>query len=104
MKRNDVFIGEGSEARGGPIDRRAWIGGMSGALAALLAAPEHAMADGNDRRRPGNPFIVLLKGVYRPVPAGGGPADNLGLTSVKLSDGSYSRTVIYPVFGITGSD
>jgi hypothetical protein len=46
----------------------------------------------------------LLKGVYQPVPLGGGPADNLGLTSVNLSDGSYSRTSIYPIFNIAGSD
>jgi hypothetical protein len=76
---------------------------MGGALAALLAAPERAMADANDRR-PGNPFILLLKGLYRPVPVGGGPADNLRLTSVNLSDGSYSRTSIYLIFGIAGSD
>jgi hypothetical protein len=46
----------------------------------------------------------LLKGVYRPVPVGGGPSHNLGLTSVSLSDGSYSRTSIYPIFGFSGSD
>jgi hypothetical protein len=103
MKRHDVFIGE-ADGGGGRIDRRAWIGGVGGALAALLATPERAMADANDRRHPGNPFILLLKGLYRPVPAGEGPADNLGLTSVNLNDGSYSRNAIYPVFGIGGSD
>jgi len=37
------------------------------------------------------------------VPVGDGPADNLGLSAVNLSDGSYSRTLIYPVFGIPES-
>jgi hypothetical protein len=34
---------------------------------------------------------------------GDGPANNLGLSAVNLSDGSYSRTLIYPVFGIPES-
>jgi hypothetical protein len=48
---------------------------------------------------PTDPFILLLTGIYQPVPVGKGP--NLGLTSVNLSDGSYSETRIYPVWGIT---
>jgi hypothetical protein len=48
---------------------------------------------------PLDPFILLLNGVYQPVPpvvpTPNGP--NLGLTSVNLIDGSYSRTQIYPV-------
>ena len=47
---------------------------------------------------PNNPFIVLLKGVYQPVPAGHGPSNNLGLSTVNLNDGSYSKTRIYPVW------
>ena len=53
--------------------------------------------------RPDDPFILLLKGLYEPVPAGRGPRNNLGLTTVKLSDGSYARTLIYPVFGMPES-
>jgi hypothetical protein len=34
---------------------------------------------------------------------GDGPANNLGLTKVNLSDGSYSRTKIFPVFGVPDS-
>jgi hypothetical protein len=84
-----------------PIDkrRRTLIGG---ALAALLSSPGSVMAQGNNERV-GDPFILLLKGLYQPVPVGGGPPDNLGLTVVNLSDGSYSKTTIYPVFGIPGS-
>jgi hypothetical protein len=81
------------------IQRRTLIGG---ALAALLASPVRLMAEENDGR-PNNPFILLLKGLYQPVPVGDGPANNLGLSAVNLSDGSYSRTLIYPVFGIPES-
>jgi hypothetical protein len=31
------------------------------------------------------------------------PPDNLSLTVVNLNDGSYSKTTIYPIFGIPGS-
>jgi hypothetical protein len=65
-------------------------------MAALLASPTRAVADDNDDSTPGNPFILLLHGLYEPVPAGQGP--NLGLTSVNLNDGTYSKTKIYPVF------
>jgi hypothetical protein len=53
---------------------------------------------------PNDPFILLLTGVYQPVPVGHGPANNLGLSVVNLSDGSYSVTQIYPVFGIEGTN
>jgi hypothetical protein len=84
-----------------PIDkqRRTLIGG---ALAALLSSSGRVMAQGNNKRL-NDPFILLLKGLYQPVPVGQGPPDNLGLTVVNLSDGSYSKTTIYPIFGIPGS-
>lgn len=72
---------------------------MGGALAAALASSGRVLGEEN-HREPDNPFIVLLKGVYQPVPMGDGPANNLGLSAVNLSDGSYSKTRIYPVFGI----
>ena len=75
---------------------------IGGALAALLSSSVRVKAEENDER-PNNFFILLLKGLYQPVPAGHGPADNLGLTSVNLSDGSYARNLIYPVFGIPES-
>jgi hypothetical protein len=80
------------------IPRRAWLSGMGGALAALLASPRAAIADAPDR--PSDPFIVLLNGFYQPVATG----PNLGLSSVNLSDGTYSRTNIYPVYGIKGDE
>ena len=94
---NQSKSGNGQEPSN--IQRRTLIGG---ALAALLASPVRLMAEENDGR-PNNPFILLLKGLYQPVPVGDGPANNLGLSAVNLSDGSYSRTLIYPVFGIPES-
>ena len=83
------------------IQRRTLIGG---ALAALLSPSGRAKAQAQQNNVPNDPFIVLLKGRYQPVPAGQGPANNLGLTTVNLSDGPYSRTQIYPVWiGIPGS-
>ena len=80
------------------IPRRAVLGGMGGALAALLSSPRHLVADDFDR--PTDPFILLLHGIYQPVTSG----PDLGLSSVNLSDGTYSRTRIYPVFGIKGDE
>ena len=45
-----------------------------------------------------DPFIILLKGIYKPVVNG----PNLGLKQVDLSDGSYSKTKIYRVEGLPG--
>lgn len=86
------------------ISRRTMIGGMGGAFAfsSLFAAPRRGFAD--DEHAPGNPFILLLHGVYEPVPAGEGPAHNLGLTTVDLNSGFYSKTKIYPVFGVDGAN
>jgi hypothetical protein len=94
---NQSKSGNGQEPTN--IQRRTLIGG---ALAALLASPVRLMAEENDGR-PNSPFILLLKGLYQPVPVGDGPANNFGLSAVNLSDGSYSRTLIYPVFGIPES-
>lgn len=76
------------------LHRRTFLGG---ALGALLASPARMLAD--DKDSPNNPFILLLTGVYQPVVRG----PNLGLKSVNLSDGTYSKTEIYPIFGIDGS-
>jgi hypothetical protein len=79
--------------------RRTFIGG---ALTALLASSRRIMAD--DEGAPNDPFIVLLHGIYQPVPTGKGPAGNLGLTTVNLNDGFYSKTQIYPIFGVDGAN
>jgi hypothetical protein len=80
------------------LQRRNLIGGT---LAVLLSSSLRVMAKEKESDVPNDPFIVLLKGLYQPVPAGQGPDDNLGLSQVNLSDGSYSRTLIYPIFGIS---
>ena len=82
------------------MQRRALIGG---ALAALLSSPQRVMAEA--KAVPNDPFIVLLKGVYRSVPVSQGPKNNLGLSTVNLNDGSYSKTQIFPVWmGIPNSE
>ena len=97
MLTNQAFANR-SKSRGNgqePTDmqRRTLIGG---ALGALLSSSGPLMAEGN--AVPRDPFIVLLKGLYEPVPAGQGPDNNLGLSSVNLNDGSYSKTRIFPVW------
>jgi len=72
---------------------------IGAAMGALLVSSERLLAE--DELGPfGNPFILLLKGIYQPVPAGQGPF--LGLSSVNLGDGTYSKTKIYPVFKAPG--
>jgi hypothetical protein len=88
-----------NEKEGANIQRRTFVGG---ALAALLSSSVRVMAD--DEHGPNDPFIVLLHGIYQPVPIGQGPAGNLGLTTVNLSDGSFSKTRIYPIYGVDGAN
>jgi hypothetical protein len=77
--------------------RRTLIGG---AVAALLASSGRALASDNGNHGPvGNPFILLLKGIYQPVPH----LPNLGLSGVDLTDASYLKTKIYPIFEAPGS-
>ena len=79
------------------ISRRTAIGGaIGGALVTLLARPELATAQERDRQ-PAS-LVLLLKGLYQPVDVG----PDLGLSTVDLSDGSYSTTKIYPVSGVPG--
>jgi hypothetical protein len=92
-------IGSANENEGASIPRRTFVGG---ALAVLLSSSVRVKAD--NEHGPNDPFIVLLRGFYQPVPIGQGPAGNLGLTTVDLSDGSFSKTQIYPVWGVDGAD
>jgi len=77
---------------------------IGAALAALLASSPGVMAA--NKSTPNDPFILLLTGIYQPVLEGTGPADNLGLdrNTINLSDGSYSITQIYPIFGVDGAN
>jgi hypothetical protein len=78
------------------ISRRAAIGGGLVGLGGLLLSPGLSLARA---AVPNDPFVVMLKGLYQPVTDG--PA--LGLSSIDLSDGSYSTVPIYPVRGVPGS-
>jgi hypothetical protein len=81
----------------GLVSRRRLLGGTIVGAAALLSTSGPAWADGD--RRPNDPFIVLLKGLYRPAPQ----LPDLGLAGVDLADTSYMTTKIYPVFGVPES-
>jgi hypothetical protein len=77
------------------MSRRAAIGGaLGGALVTLLARPGLATAQ---ERPTENPALgLLLRGRYKPVTDG----PDLGLSMIDLNDGSYSKTKIYPAFGV----
>jgi hypothetical protein len=74
---------------------------LVGALVALLSAPLQAAepAPLNRGGKNHNTFSILLSGPYKAVAKGHGPPGNLGLTTVDLSDGSYSKTKIFHVEG-----
>ena len=78
------------------ISRRAVIGGGLAGLGGLILFPTQLLARA---AVPSDSFVVLLKGLYRPVVDG----PNLGLSMVDLNDGSYSTTSIYPISGTPGS-
>ena len=75
------------------VSRRRFFGGAIAGAAAVLSASEPVWAH-DDNHRPDDPFIVLLKGLYRPAPQ----LPDLGLSGVNLADTSYITTKIYPVF------
>jgi hypothetical protein len=89
-------VAEGSQTDKAVITRRTAIGGAIGGGLITLLAPQLAMA--HERARKSASLVVLLRGLYQPVVDG----PDLGLSTVDLSDGSYSVTKIYPVSGIPG--
>ena len=118
VSANQSKPGSGQETTN--VERRTLIGaGLATLLTAACSSPTENGAqrlsssglataedrdEGTDEGRsvPNDPFILLLKGLYQPVPNGSGQ-HNFGLTTVDLNDGSYSKTRIYPIFGIRGS-
>jgi hypothetical protein len=66
------------------------------ALAQALTRPALARSPQDSGGGLGNPFRVLLSGLYKPVV----DCPDLGLFQVNLCDGSYSTTKIYPVSGL----
>jgi hypothetical protein len=98
---NRSKLGSGQEPSN--KQRRTFLRGSLAALLAspLLASPRRVMAKETKTDAPNEFFILLLAGVYQPVPLNHGPKNNLGLSApVNLNDGSYIVTRIYPVFGI----
>jgi len=59
----------------------------------LFSATPRAAADSGD------PFLLLLKGIYQPVTN----APNLGLPGINLNDGSFSVTDIHRVSTVPGA-
>src|SRR6478752_2142327 len=61
---------------------------LVGALVTILTVPVQAASQAGGQ--PADTFSILLSGPYKPVAQGHGP--DLGLTTVDLSDGSFSTT------------
>jgi len=57
---------------------------------------------GDHHQRIDPQFVILLAGVYQPVPVGHGPKGNLGLTAVDLNNGRFQKVKIYLVSGLPG--
>jgi hypothetical protein len=82
--------------------RRTFIGG---ALAALVSLPAlaHAVTIRSPLKQgelPANPFVILLRGTYKPVKR----CPDLGLFLVNICDGSYLTVKIYSVSGLLEED
>jgi hypothetical protein len=93
-------VAEGSETNNrAVITRRTAIGGAIGGGLITLLAPQLSMAD-EGRKKPAS-LVLLLRGLYKPV---GDDGPDLGLSTVDLSDGTYSTTKIYPVSGVPGHE
>jgi hypothetical protein len=90
-------VAEGSQTNSpAVISRRTAIGGAIGGGLVTLLAPQLATALEGGRKPPS--LVLLLRGLYQPVVDG----PDLGLSTVDLSDGSYSTTKIYPVSAVAG--
>jgi hypothetical protein len=68
-----------------------------------LADNHRQKGDDNERgdhhQQINNRFVILLAGVYEPVPLGHGPKDNLGLLLPHLNNGKYQTVPIYHIAG-----
>ena len=82
------------------MDSKAMINRKTAIGAALVgASPLLFPGRAQGKAKPADSFVVLLKGIYQRVVNG----PDLGLSTVDLSDGSYSTTKIYPVCGTPGN-
>ena len=91
MKRRDFF-------------RNAGIGSATlvslPALAQALTLPELAGSPLKQGELPANPFVVLLRGTYKPVKR----CPDLGLFLVNICDGAYLTVKIYSESGLLEED
>jgi hypothetical protein len=98
-------------------NRRTLLTAMgTGAALSLLSSTRKAIAQAspdeiptNIKTTPTDPFILWLHGIYVPIAIGDDSVPDLGLTDgsgnpITLNDGSYSRTKIYPVFGVPDAE
>jgi hypothetical protein len=78
---------------------------LVGAMVALLSAPVQAAGPSPQDRggQVADTFTILLSGPYKQVAKDHGP-ENLGLTTVDLDDGSFSKTKIFRVSGLPEED
>jgi hypothetical protein len=74
---------------------------LVGTIVTLLSAPVQAAGSSSQDRRVADTFSILLSGPYKPVANGHG---DLGLTTVDLDDGSFSKTKIFPISGLPEAD
>ena len=70
------------------------------ALAPALTLPELAGSPLKQGELPANPFVILLRGTYKPVKR----CPDLGLFLVNICDGSYLTVKIYSVSGLLEED
>ena len=90
MKRRDFF-------------REAGIGSAALVSLPVLAhalTPELPAAPLKQGELPANPFVILLRGTYKPVKR----CPDLGLFQVNICDGSYFTVKIYSVSGLLEED
>ena len=70
------------------------------ALAPALTLPELAGSPLKQGELPANPFVILLRGTYKPVKR----CPDLGLFLVNICDGSYLTVKMYSVSGLSEED
>ena len=78
---------------------------LVGVMVMLLSSPVQAAGPSSLDRggRVADTFSILLSGPYKQVAKDHGP-ENLGLTTVDLDDGSFSKTKIFRVSGLPEED
>lgn len=94
MKRRDFFRTAGTTG----IGSAALV--SFPALADALARPAEARSSHKKGGDPADTFVILLQGLYRPAVR----CPHLDLSQVNVCDGSYMRTRIYAVSGLSEED